>query len=849
MPLKNILIIACLFLNTIASATDYYISSTGNDANNGLSASTPWNSIAKVNSSFSILKPGDAILFKRGEIFYGTITINKSGSIGSPITIGAYGTGENPVITGFTTISGWTNEGNGIYSKVIASAAQTNMVTIDGVNTGMGRYPNSTYLTYESFSTNVSITDVGLGDATDWAGAEVVIKKNNWTLDRCIITDHSGDKITYTSLGSDLSATANYGYFIQNDLRCVDSYGEWYHNTSTGKFYMFFGTVDPATKLVKVSTINNLLYNYTGSDYIKIENLSFIGSINSAVDFSWGADHCTMQNCSVSFAGEDGIRFSGNYGIIDNNTVHDCNRTGIGTFYNGTNTVITNNTITNIGLVKGLNKSVSGVWSPMYGIAVEYNNCLVQYNTVENVAYIGIGVAGAAANGTIQNNSINNACLILNDGGGIYTGGAHTSLIIDGNIVLNSLGNIDGSGDSRALAEGIFLDVSASNVYVRNNTVANCSNSGIKLNRSHDNTFENNTTFNNFSGIIFENWTESTTINNENLTGNIFFAKASTQFSLRIESQLNDITGFGTADNNYYARPIDDSKVFYTYQPSTGSRTNTLAEWRSFMNQDADSHKSPISITNINDIRFEYNASKTNKVITLDQPMLDVKGTKYSNSITLLPYTSVVLMVDPNPSQPVIPVCTGSVIENATPSTLEMTYNVSLANITPAITAFTVRVNSVNRSVSSAVISGNKVLLALASKVVFNDNVTISYIKPVNNFLQTASGGAAAGITSQPVTNNCLNIATSDSEDKEAGKVFIYPNPAHDFINISIEKLKQTPRIIKIIDSLGKVVFQNKINPGINLLQIPLHLIQGLYFVQLCSEGSVLVTDKLVVTF
>jgi hypothetical protein len=158
-------------------------------------------------------------------------------------------------------------------------------------------------------------------------------------------------------------------------------------------------------------------------------------------------------------------------------------------------------------------------------------------------------------------------------------------------------------------------------------------------------------------------------------------------------------------------------------------------------------------------------------------------------------------------------------------------------------------VNSVNRSVSSAVISGNKVLLALASKVVFNDNVTISYIKPVNNFLQTASGGAAAGITSQPVTNNCLNIATSDSEDKEAGKVFIYPNPAHDFINISIEKLKQTPRIIKIIDSLGKVVFQNKINPGINLLQIPLHLIQGLYFVQLCSEGSVLVTDKLVVTF
>ena len=31
--------------------------------------------------------------------------------------------------------------------------------------------------------------------------------------------------------------------------------------------------------------------------------------------------------------------------------------------------------------------------------------------------------------------------------------------------------------------------------------------------------------------------------------------------------------------------------------------------------------------------------------------MIDVKGTKYVNSITLLPFTSVVLMVDPNPRQ------------------------------------------------------------------------------------------------------------------------------------------------------------------------------------------------------
>src|SRR5665811_728715 len=131
-PLKNALIIAFLILSTIASATDYYVSSSGNDANNGISSSTPWKTIAKVNSAFSLMKPGDRILFNRGDTFYGTIIVTKSGSAGSPITIGAYGTGNNPIITGFTTISGWKNEGGGIDSKIITSESSTNnIVTVN----------------------------------------------------------------------------------------------------------------------------------------------------------------------------------------------------------------------------------------------------------------------------------------------------------------------------------------------------------------------------------------------------------------------------------------------------------------------------------------------------------------------------------------------------------------------------------------------------------------------------------------------------------------------------------------------------------------------------------------------
>ena len=102
---------------------------------------------------------------------------------------------------------------------------------------------------------------------------------------------------------------------------------------------------------------------------------------------------------------------------------------------------------------------------------------------------------------------------------------------------------------------------------------------------------------------------------------------------------------------------------------------------------------------------------------------------------------------------PPIPVYSASSVENATPSVVEMTYNLSLANIVPAISAFSVRVNSTARNINSVAVSGTKVLLTLASPVVNGNIVTVAYTKPAVNPLQTAAGGQAATITAQAVTN------------------------------------------------------------------------------------------------
>ena len=82
-----------------------------------------------------------------------------------------------------------------------------------------------------------------------------------------------------------------------------------------------------------------------------------------------------------------------------------------------------------------------------------------------------------------------------------------------------------------------------------------------------------------------------------------------------------------------------------------------------------------------------------------------------------------------------------------------MTYNLSLALIVPASSAYSVRVNSAARTVNTVTISGTKVLLTLASPVVNGDVITVAYTQPATNLLQGTSGDKAATLSAQTVTN------------------------------------------------------------------------------------------------
>jgi len=619
---------------TISGGTTYYVSNTdGNDSNNGTSPSTPWKTISKVNTTS--LSPGDSVLFKRGDTFYGTIIPHNSGTSGNPITYSSYGSGEKPIITGFTTLSNWTDEGNGIYSSSITSEAQTNMVTVNGTQVAMGRYPNAgTNLTYESHSGTTSITDNQMTGSPNWTGAELVINKEDWVLDRTLITNHNGTTLTYTNLGSTDEPQNNRYYFIQNDLRTLDAINEWYHNTSTGKFYIYG---NPSGKTVKVATLN-YLFNFNTQSYITVDGLHFIGSINSSVYIPYGGSHRYFKNSMVDYSGRKGVYFDGtSYDTFNNNIISNCNEAGFFGYSNNNNITITNNIINNIGLIIGqalFGTQSVGVYT--YGLA----NALIQYNSISNIAYNGIYFIGS--NVQIKNNFINYPMQLLDDGGGIYTNGSLIGRVIDGNIILNSgVGGYDNN-----LCAGIYNDSGGDNLIVTNNTITNSTAEGIKNNLGSNNTYSGNTLYNNKYGLYITEWyTDYGAVTGISLQNNIVIAKNNDQNTLYMYFDYNNLQNFGTANNNYYARPIDDNASIYTYQPSTGYVNRTLASWQSFSGQDANSHTSPVSISNVSNLRFEYNETNSNKIVSLgSDSYMDVTGTTYTGNITLTPYTSIVLI-------------------------------------------------------------------------------------------------------------------------------------------------------------------------------------------------------------
>ncbi len=636
----------------------YYVASNGSDINDGLSPATAWKTIDKVNAM--TFDPGDTILFRKWDTFYGWLVVEQSGTAANRITFSSYGSGENPVITGFTPVSSWTNLGGNIWESTsqVSTATALNLVVINNIKTGMGRYPNigsnsdNGFLRYQTSDTNKSITSSSLNSTiTNRAWAEAVIRPQDWITIRTKIDSHVGSTLNYTEMfNNGYGAKPNYGFFIQNDVRTLDAQNEWYYDTTTKKLKIW-STSMPTD--VKVPTVTNLFYTFY-KEYITIDGIDFNGSAGDALYFWPVSSNLIITNCKVTYSGLKGIASYGDNNLIDGCTVDNTIEDGV--YYQGNNAIVRNNIIMNVGLVLGLAN-----YTTQNGIGDVSNSSIVTNNQIKNIAGNGIWI-GASGGQKVQHNIIDNVSLLSNDSAGIYWFGQYDAgQTIDSNVIMNVIGNADGISGVPS-SEGIYIDDSSQYNTITNNIIFNSSNNGIKLHINNEpivwgNIITGNTSFNNGkSAFIAENWggyaSQDITVED-----NIFFAKTTNQYSAKFISADGNIAGnMVNGDNNYYAKPINPSTAFYVWQTSNAVQIMSLSEWQVYSSHDGNSHESPVTVSNQNEIRFEY-ATWTSRTIPLwSSGYIDVKGVYYSNSLSLQPWTSVILMESASSWENILPI-------------------------------------------------------------------------------------------------------------------------------------------------------------------------------------------------
>ncbi len=598
------------FAAMVHAATYYFSSGSGDDARTSAqaqSSSTPWKTIAKLNAIMSTLKPGDAVMFKKGETFEGAITITVSGANGQPITFGAYGSGNRPVISGFTTLSGWSQVRTNVWeANCNVPSGSTNMVVMNDKQQAIGRYPNtnannSGFLTVDSHSGGTQITSSGLANSpSNWNGGEVVIRKIRWVLDRNTITSHNGNTLNFIA-GSGYNPSDKWGFFIQNHTNTLDQNGEWYYDNSRKKMQMY-QTSNPGSATVKASVTPNLVtINY--NSYITFNGLAFEGANSYAFWFTF-SNNITINSCSINYSGGNAITANNaNNFTFTNSFITNTNNNAIHLQYNCSNATIRNNRIRLTAVIPGMGQNDANTYQGIYLVGA---NNLVEYNQVDSTGYNGIHFEGE--NATVKNNLISTFDFIKDDGAGIYTGqGAYdntvyNSRLVTGNIILNGVGARMGTDDTTYYAtNGIYLDDNTNHVTVTNNTISQCGHAGIFNHNSRDITISNNTMYDNRQEqlLVVRDYIVTNPVRNVTITNNIMFSKTASQLANNVTSVENDIRQMGNFNSNYYCRPIDNNYVFFDAYYSGGQlyqQYNNLAGWQAKYGFDANSKGAPVTI-------------------------------------------------------------------------------------------------------------------------------------------------------------------------------------------------------------------------------------------------------------
>jgi len=569
---KSIAFILLLAASLQANATGYYIAASGNDNNNGTSSSTPFKTIAKLNTI--VLRPGDKIFFRRGDTFRGQLNIKQSGTASQPITITSYGHGTLAVISGSEYVNNWSLHKGKIYK----AALNVNPVMVFYKSTLHlpARYPNSGFLTIDKANGKKGFYDAALTQTKGyWNGASLHNRMVRWKYGEHEVESFANGHITIIG-PIEYDFTKGWGYFLSDKMEALDAAGEFYFNPSQQELYLWSVSL-PANNSAEASVYEYGI-NIENASYIRISNISFRHQQVDGVNADYGYTDISIQQCRFNAIYRKAIYLNYvNNVVIKNNIITDIYGMGIHA-WDSKHIIVQNNTIKRIGLYAG-RAAKDGYGALQIGGDINYAN--ISFNILDSIGYSGLSFF--SKNTQIENNLINNFCLTIDDGGAIYIWSDNdyinrngTGCVIRNNIIQNGIGNYQATPDKTRYANGIYMDDASGNALIQNNTVVNCAQAGICLHNSINNTVSGNTLFNCRRGPIWmsQDSISTTPVAKNTIMKNRLYSVDENSFPLVLTNYENSNLDFATYAGNYYCSPYNELSI------STENRINNSAHYK-----------------------------------------------------------------------------------------------------------------------------------------------------------------------------------------------------------------------------------------------------------------------------
>lgn len=651
------------------AARTYYIDESGNDSASGLSPSTAWRTLEKVQNHLygGGFAPGDAVLFKRGGTYRGTLGFFRSGTAERPIFLGAYGSGAKPILSGARAVTGWTLHSGNIYKAPFTGSPK--YLFANGARQAIARHPNTGFLRTDTGTTTHLLDSALTAPAGRYNGARVVMHAVNWAFESTRVSSSAPGRLDFATPLPYVTSPNDWGYFLDDALALLDAPGEWFHDATSNQIYLWApGGVNPSTLNIDAAVDDRPLE--LNGNYQIADGLDLRHALQGGLSVTYLNHHVTVRDCSLSDSFW-GIRVFASDVTLLENEVHDTFDSA--TYIDGARNVIERNYFHDISMVPGLG---ANRWGYM-GLTVKGDDARVRHNLIERVGYLGMEVAGNRH--MIEENEVSEAVSIFNDGGGIafdFLDG----VVFRRNFVHDTLGSAPSMSSTQTVNYRIafnmyFGDKSNINTTLEDNVLEN-GVTGIHVDhttRSAGNVIRRNTIYDHTYGVTFSdysNYNMNTTGSNcvasydDRLLENLVFAVNADQLALYfIEAHCVDWVRWGTFNDNRYYNPFSTRIAYrhdfqsprYEYAPGLfGGRHEyfTLAEWKAEpIALDSRSTAFTLPWTPPSgggaSTQLVSNPSRGTRRIALSGRWMDLAGNPVAGSIDLAPYSAQILLRAP----------------------------------------------------------------------------------------------------------------------------------------------------------------------------------------------------------